>query len=85
MFNIGDEVIITDFPRFEDDPGLNVEMREYKGVQTKIKSVSEQSDKWYILENCSNWFWDGRWLEPVANEILLQINENEIMTLFEEQ
>ena len=90
MFDINDHVKIKDnfFDyRFDDDPGLDEEMKRYAGKEFVVERIYQSNERykvtWYDLED-NVFTWDERWLEPVIATTFNPVTENEIMSLFGE-
>lgn len=79
MFNIGEEVMINENfweYRYDNDPGVNDEMREYAG-ETFI--VKEYYSKGIVRLKGTTWLWDERWLTSLS--LPCTVTEDGIMNL----
>lgn len=67
-FKIGDKVrVLSDPPRFLDDPGIDDEMESYFGSIVTIRSYI--NSLWCrIEEDDEDFIWDDRWFEPIQKE-----------------
>ena len=86
LFKVGEEVRIKDKfwnIRFNNDPGVNDEMRELAGKIFEISGIPNENNKQYWLDNDGGWTWLENWLEPVGPEIE-EFDETEYISMFEE-
>ena len=85
LFKIGDQVRINpkfDEIRHEDDPGIADEMLPLKDNICTIADIkANRSTAVYIMKE-NGWAWSERWLIPVNDTIIKDIQEAEFNSIF---
>lgn len=86
-YSPGERVRVTenfDELRYMDDPGVDDDMFDYKGVVLTISGINESYRCQYYTVSENTWLWDERWLEPEFIAPIFDLEENELMNVFGE-